>query len=248
MAEEFYQIYNPTVTEGWTPYIIGALGGTIRMDSYTPVSYARYTTDRYNQYLRQTKDHDWTMPELVRELEKAADKYGIYRKIAYDQINAESSFNVNANSGKAYGIAQFTPGTAARYGLTDRSDPIASFDAWGRYMRDLLRQFNGDYSKALAGYNWGEGRVITAIAKYGEGWKDHLPKETSGYLAKILQGGGNAPQGQQTNPVSSSCGTFDLACHFNNFLTGDTAKDVAKRVALVALALVLVIVAVVSLR
>jgi soluble lytic murein transglycosylase-like protein len=127
-------------------------------------------------------------------LEKA-DKFGIDRTIALKQIKQESNCNprVCSHAG-ACGIAQFIAGTAQRFGLQDRFDPEESMEAWGKYMSHLLRLFKGDYSKALAGYNMGEGGesrrngVIGLVMKYGSSWLNHAPRETRNYVAIILAG------------------------------------------------------------
>jgi hypothetical protein len=54
---------------------------------------------------------------------------------------------------------QFMPETAARYGLTNPHDPRAAIDAAARYLRDLLRRFDGRLDLAIAAYNAGEGTV-----------------------------------------------------------------------------------------
>ena len=54
---------------------------------------------------------------------------------------------------------QFMPETAARYGLTNPHDPKSAIDAAARYLRDLLRRFDGRLDLAIAAYNAGEGTV-----------------------------------------------------------------------------------------
>ncbi|MGB8507884.1 MAG: lytic transglycosylase domain-containing protein, partial [Pyrinomonadaceae bacterium] len=89
-----------------------------------------------------------------------AAQNGIDPNIAEAQIWQESRFNPNAqSSANAQGIAQFIPGTAARFGLSNPFDPAASLNAWARYMRVLLDMFGGRYDIALAGYNSGEARA-----------------------------------------------------------------------------------------
>jgi soluble lytic murein transglycosylase-like protein len=54
----------------------------------------------------------------------------------------ESHFNPFARSpAGAQGIAQFMPGTAAAYGLTNPFDADRAIDAQAHLMRDLLRVF-----------------------------------------------------------------------------------------------------------
>ncbi len=71
------------------------------------------------------------------------------------------------------------------YGLDDPFDPESAIDAQAHLMSDLLRQFGGDVSLALAAYNAGPGAVepcqcVPAIP------------ETQAYVARILglMGGG----------------------------------------------------------
>jgi soluble lytic murein transglycosylase-like protein len=58
------------------------------------------------------------------------------------QLYVESHFNPFARSpAGAQGIAQFMPGTAAAYGLTNPFDADRAIDAQAHLMRDLLRVF-----------------------------------------------------------------------------------------------------------
>ena len=46
--------------------------------------------------------------------------------------------------------------------------------------------FDGDYRKACAAYNWGEGNLQKCINKHGDNWDRHLPGETANYLQEIF--------------------------------------------------------------
>jgi len=142
---------------------------------------------------------------MAREYEKnlivdAANRYGLDVSIALAQIQAESSFNPKAQSvvtkyGRAKGLAMFIDATAKQYGLTDPFDPVAAADAYGRLMRDLLKEFKGDYRMALAAYNAGPGNV----RKY----KGVPPfAETQNYVKKIM-----ANAGKVSAPSSTGTGT-----------------------------------------
>lgn len=87
------------------------------------------------------------------------------------QLEQESGFNPKAVSpAGAQGIAQFMPGTAAAYGLTDPFDPIASIAAQGRYDCTIAKNMKpkiasgavkGDVLDIISwSYNAGEGAVI----------------------------------------------------------------------------------------
>jgi len=135
----------------------------------------------------------YSREQLEAALFDAAARYGINPDIAWRQINQESGFNPNAVSpAGAKGIAQFMPDTAARFGLSNPFDPIASLDAWGRYMRLMLNMFGGRYDLALAGYNSGENRAeYAAAAREGRviNWSvlpARVQSETRNYVRAIL--------------------------------------------------------------
>lgn len=109
---------------------------------------------------------------------------GLLSRIA----DAESNFNPNAKNKKsgASGMMQFMPATARGYGI-DPFDPAQAVDAAGKMMNGLIAKYDGDVSKALAGYNWGGGNVDKAVKKYGNNWLQHAPTETKNYIKKILR-------------------------------------------------------------
>lgn len=120
------------------------------------------------------------------QIRATAIRYGINPDIAVAQIMQESGCRPLVCSGAgACGIAQFIPSTAAAYGLTDRTNVAASLDAWGRYMRDLLNAFGGNYRLALAGYHSGQGSAQAAL----NNCKGN--PNTCGYVNKILGSAGN---------------------------------------------------------
>lgn len=153
----------------------------------------------------------YSREQLISELYAAADRHGIDRNIAYRQIDQESRFNPNAVSpAGAQGIAQFMPGTAQRFRLSNPFDPIASFDAWGRYMRSMLDQFRGRYDVTLAGYNSGENRAeYAAAAREGReiNWAvmpAGVQRETKPYVETILGGAQFSAAGDPTTDEADS--------------------------------------------
>jgi soluble lytic murein transglycosylase-like protein len=111
---------------------------------------------------------------------RSAARWNVSAGLLAAQLMAESNFNPFAISPVgAQGIAQFMPGTAAQYGLEDPFDAPAAIDAQGHLMADLLRQFGGQISLALAAYNAGPGAVAACHCV------PDIP-ETQAYVARIL--------------------------------------------------------------
>ncbi len=112
-------------------------------------------------------------------LARAAQRWNVSAALLAAQIYVESGFNPFAVSpAGAQGIAQFMPGSARGYGLTNAFDAPSAIDAQGHLMRDLLREF-GAVPLALAAYNAGP-RPVRACGC--------VPpiQETQGYVARIL--------------------------------------------------------------
>lgn len=115
----------------------------------------------------------------------------------------ESGYRTHAKShAGAVGLWQFMPGTARDYGLhvapdrDDRLDAARSTRAAARYLQDLVFEFGSDaLLLALAGYNYGQERVRTALKKLDDPFNDRsywrlierglLPEETALYVARF---------------------------------------------------------------
>jgi hypothetical protein len=118
-------------------------------------------------------------PRFLPAISRAAQRWNVGAALLSAQLYAESSFNPFAvSSAGAQGIAQFMPGTARSYGLSNPFDAAAAIDAQAHLMHDLLRQF-ASVPLALAAYNAGPGAVSRCgcIPPY---------PETQGYVARIL--------------------------------------------------------------
>ena len=103
-------------------------------------------------------------PQLERQIETVANRYGIDPAMADRLVRAESSYNPMAvgTSGER-GLTQLMPGTALEMGVTDPSDPEQSLQGGFGYLRKLIDRYEGDTHKALMAYNWGPGKVAKAI-------------------------------------------------------------------------------------
>lgn len=85
--------------------------------------------------------------------------------LVLNQIFQESHFNPEAvgpqtKYGRAYGIAQFLPETAAKYGLSqaDLMDPSKALPAAVKHIGELTQKY-GDQRLAMVSYNGGHGAV-----------------------------------------------------------------------------------------
>jgi soluble lytic murein transglycosylase-like protein len=109
-------------------------------------------------------------------------QYAVDPYLIYCLMSQESKFSSSATSPKgAGGLMQMMPDTAARYGVTNRYDVAQSIMGGTRYLKDLLKMFNGRIDLALAGYNAGENAVI----KYGYTIPPY--DETRSYVRLIIQ-------------------------------------------------------------
>jgi hypothetical protein len=92
----------------------------------------------------------------------------------------ESNFNPRSISYVgALGVAQFMPGTAREYGLSNPFEPVHALHASGRFLSRLLAQF-GNLGLAAAAYNAGPGRLAEYLTSHRP-----LPNETRNYVVRI---------------------------------------------------------------
>jgi len=90
----------------------------------------------------------------------AVRKYQVDKELIQAVIAVESCFNTKAVSpAGAEGLMQLMPATADRFGVSDSFNARQNILAGTRYLKWLLKRFNGNIKYALAGYNAGEGRV-----------------------------------------------------------------------------------------
>ncbi|HEV7242828.1 MAG TPA: lytic transglycosylase domain-containing protein [Thermoanaerobaculia bacterium] len=109
----------------------------------------------------------------------AAQKFDVDAALVSAVIKAESDYNPRIVSHKgARGLMQLMPATAKRFGVSNSFDPEENIHAGTRYLRWLLKTFDGNADLAVAAYNAGEGNV----------WKyDGVPpfRETVNYINRI---------------------------------------------------------------
>ena len=121
---------------------------------------------------------------------RAGEKQGVDPRFIHAVIKQESRYNPKAVSYVgAEGLMQMMPATAQRFGLKNPFDAKANVEAGTKYLKWLLKRFDGDVTLALAGYNAGEGSV--------DKYKGVPPfSETQNYVKKIV-----ATYGKTYHPV-----------------------------------------------
>jgi soluble lytic murein transglycosylase-like protein len=114
-------------------------------------------------------------------VKKAAGKHRIDPALVHVIIRAESNYDRFAISGKgAMGLMQLMPATARQYGVNNVFDPVQNIEGGVRYLKDLVRLYDGQTRLVLAAYNAGQ----EAVRKY----KGIPPyPETKAYIAGIMR-------------------------------------------------------------
>jgi len=150
---------------GWKLALFLLLGGALTvptLEAFTP----ERTLSAYDQIIRAI-----------------AQKYSIESDLIHSIIRVESNYNAAAVSPKgAVGLMQLMPETAREYGVNNIYDPKENIEGGVRYLKDLIKAFDGKTDLVLAAYNAGQ----EAIKKYGG-----IPPyaETVNYIQKVKRSG-----------------------------------------------------------
>lgn len=130
----------------------------------------------------------WTPPRTAAPyldtIRQAEQENGLPQNLLARVLYQESRFREDIITGKtrspagALGIAQFMPATAKGRGV-DPLDPNSAINGAAAYLRELFDRF-GDWTQAIAAYNWGQGNVARkGLAR--------APAETRAYVAQITR-------------------------------------------------------------
>jgi soluble lytic murein transglycosylase-like protein len=102
---------------------------------------------------------------------RAGERNGVDPRLVHAVIWQESKYKNEAVSHVgAQGLMQLMPATAKRFGCENANDAESNINAGVKYLRVLLKRFDGDVTLALAGYNAGEGNVdkYEGVPPFGE--------------------------------------------------------------------------------
>ncbi len=130
------------------------------------------TPDLSGSYRRDRYEH---------VIAKASQRHGVSASLLKAIIKVESNFNPWAVSRKgAKGLMQIMPYNFQALSIKDPFDPEENIMGGTRYFKQLLTQFNGKLTLALAAYNAGPERVNR--------YKRIPPiEETENYVEKVMK-------------------------------------------------------------
>ena len=152
------------------------------------------------------KTKDWNQiglrfPMLYKNLiTEMSGKNGVNPAWVYGIMRRESVFNKKAVSGaKAVGLMQLLPSTARHVGKklglskvrkSDLLAPKLNVKLGSAYLSSMLKDFNGSYVKATAGYNAGPSRSVKWTPDKtieADRWVESIPfRETRKYVRAVM--------------------------------------------------------------
>jgi hypothetical protein len=128
---------------------------------------------------------DWQIKQKAQPFNKSIIKYsrqyGVDSNLVKSVIVAESCFKTKALShAGARGLMQLIPATAERFGVKNSYLPDQNIRGGVKYLKFLLKRYQGNLEKTIAAYNAGEGKVdrYQGIPPY---------KETKQYVKNVLK-------------------------------------------------------------
>ena len=133
------------------------------------------------------------LTNIVMGMESAGRRYDASGKLIegpatkYGTAKGEMQVLDGTNRDPGYGVkpaADDSPEERARVGRD--------------YLAAMVREYDGDVSKALAAYNWGPGNLDRAVKEHGPNWLQAAPEETRSYVERgVREFGAGAGRGKR---------------------------------------------------
>jgi soluble lytic murein transglycosylase-like protein len=130
----------------------------------------------------------WALPHIGEKysgaFERAENKYriprGLLGRIAYQESHFREDIikGLTKSPAGAIGLMQIIP---KWHPGVNPTDPIASIDYAGKFLRKMYDQF-GSWRYAMAAYNWGPGNLAQFIK---DPHNFPMPNETTDYIRQI---------------------------------------------------------------
>lgn len=160
---------------------LGFVEGTLRARQ-GELELARIEMKRMQEIMRYSAQHG-IPADLARSIYDIAVAEGIEPALAFSLVRVESEFTTSAVSAVgAVGLTQVMPATAQilqpGIGRTDLFDRDTNLRLGFRYLRDMMRAYDGDLRLALLAYNRGPGRVDEILRGGGD--------PSNGYARKVM--------------------------------------------------------------
>ena len=141
------------------------------------------TSAQYTVYIkeRSARSLGYTTNRYDHLITGASTRQGVSFSLLKALIKAESNFNPEAVSrAGAKGLMQIMPANIKDLKIKDPFDPRENIMGGARYLKKLIKRFNGELSLALAAYNAGP-----SVVERHQG----IPpiKETEEFVEKVLK-------------------------------------------------------------
>ncbi len=183
--------------EDAAPLSLGAVADEVRTLSQRlesargELTIAKALVERGNAIIRYSGMYE-IPADLAAAIYDIALSEGIESDVAFRVVQVESRFKARALSSKsAIGYTQIQAATARFYepGLSVEQlyERDVNLRIGFRFLKDLIRRYDGDLELALVAYNRGPGRVEEILLQGGD--------PSNGYAAKVLKGTRHEPTG-----------------------------------------------------
>jgi soluble lytic murein transglycosylase-like protein len=124
-------------------------------------------------------------------IQACARQFNVPADLIHSIIRAESDYDSRAISIKgAVGLMQLMPETATQYDVADRFDPAENIKGGVKYLKDLIKLFNGKTAPVLAAYNAGQEALkkFNGIPPYAE-TREYIRRVMASYPKPYISGG-----------------------------------------------------------